>query len=101
MVNRSEVNFHIPLGIYRVFEREREDIAKNKNRVRRNESNDRLQNGNFEYYWSNSEINRYLTQLTLFYGDICHTETLGKYYLTFDKYGRNGQMMIIIIIIRF
>jgi len=31
----------------------------------------------FDHFWSFSTINNYLTHLTLFYGDICHTETLG------------------------
>lgn len=35
---------------------------------------------NFNNYWTFGEINRYLTQLTVLYGDICHTETLGFSY---------------------
>lgn len=66
--------------MHRVFERERQDNAKIKNRVRNTENSSPLRNGNFEYYWSYSEINRFLTQLTLSYGDICHTETLGQYF---------------------
>lgn len=31
----------------------------------------------FFWFWSYSEINRYLTYLTMSFGDICETETLG------------------------
>lgn len=64
----------------RVFERERREKAENANRRRNLESGSRARFTDFSYYYTNTEINRYLTELTLFYGDICHTETLGFSY---------------------
>lgn len=72
----------------RVFEHERQDNA--KNRMRNIVSNGQSRNSNFEYYWSYSEMNRFLTQLTLSYGDICRTETLGQYFVSFVRNRRNG-----------
>lgn len=82
LLTGTKINFHFSLKIYRVFERERQDKAEAKNRMSKIETSGQPRNGNFEYYWSYSEINRYLTQLTLLYGDICHTETLGQHYFS-------------------
>lgn len=60
----------------RAIERERED-----NKFRGDEQrNSQPGAGNFYYYWSYSQINNYLTQLTKFYGDRCQTETVGFSY---------------------
>jgi len=61
-------------NVERVFERERQERAENEIRLGNLKSQPRA---DFRHYWSFTEINRYLTHLTMFYGDICHTETLG------------------------
>lgn len=63
--------------MHRVFERERQEKAENEIRLRNLESSGQSQVNSFAYFWSYSQINRFLTQLTLSHGDICHTETLG------------------------
>lgn len=63
--------------MYRVFERERQEKAANEIRLNRLESQGQPRTSDFNHFWSLSEINRFLTQLTLQYGDICETETLG------------------------
>jgi len=61
-------------NVERVFERERLENLQNKAKSR---PKGQLGSGNFNYFWAFSQINSYLTQLTMHYGDICHTETLG------------------------
>lgn len=68
------------ISCYRVFERERNEKAENEMRLLSLESQDQSRFSDFNHFWSFSEINRYLTHLTLLYGDICHTETLGFSY---------------------
>lgn len=59
-----------------MFQHERQE-----NKLRRHfEHGNQLGAGNFNNYWSFGEINRYITQLTILYGDLCHTETLGFSY---------------------
>lgn len=59
-----------------MLQRERQDI-----KLRRMEhKSQRPGVANFNNYWTYGEINRHLTQLTLLYGDLCHTETLGFSY---------------------
>ncbi|KAJ6635727.1 Carboxypeptidase B [Pseudolycoriella hygida] len=64
-------------NVERVFERERQEKAENEMRLLRMESQGQSRFSDFNHFWSFSEINRYLTHLTIQYGDICHTETLG------------------------
>lgn len=52
-------------------------MAENEIRLRGMESKNQPRYADFNHFWSNSEINRYLTHLTMNYGDICETETLG------------------------
>lgn len=61
----------------RVFERERQEKAANEIRLKNLEANGHPRFDDFNWFWSYSEINRYMTHLTLIYGDICQTETLG------------------------
>lgn len=61
----------------RIFERERKEKAENELRLQNLESKGQSRMGDFNNFWSYSQMNRFLTQLTMNYGDICHTETLG------------------------
>lgn len=83
MSTKQGLHFTFSYHIYRVFERERQEKAENKLRQRNIESTSQSRAANFNNYWSYGEINRYLTELTMKYGDLCHTETLG-----FSYYGR-------------
>jgi len=60
-----------------VFERERAEKAANEIRLQKLESEGQPRYGDFYWFWSFSEINRYMTHLSIYYGDICETETLG------------------------
>ncbi|XP_037052118.1 carboxypeptidase B-like [Bradysia coprophila] len=64
--------------VERVFQRERRDLQENK--LHQLEPNSRTGAGNFNLFWTFPEINRYITQLTMLYGDLCHTETVGFSY---------------------
>lgn len=64
----------------RVFERERNEKSENEIRLRRLESRGQPRFSDFNHFWSFSEINRFLTHLTVLYGDICEAETLGFSY---------------------
>lgn len=77
----SNVNLCILLD--RVFERERQEKVENEIRLKNLESRGQSRLADFSHFWSYTEINRYLTFLTLHYGDVCHTETLG-----FSREGR-------------
>lgn len=72
---------HFKLKVYiiddRVFERERQEAVENEIRLRKLESNGQPKYSDFNHFWSFSEINRFLTNLAIQYGDICETETLG------------------------
>lgn len=46
-------------------------------RLRQMESLGQSRLSDFNHFWSFSEINRFLTRMTMQYGDICDTETLG------------------------
>lgn len=61
----------------RLFEREREEKAANEIRLSNLESLGQSRFSDFNHFWSYSEINRFLTHLTMQYGDICETQTLG------------------------
>jgi len=64
-------------NVERVFERERKVQEESEIRLKNLESKGQPRYGNFNWFWSYSEINAYMTHLTMLYGDICHTETLG------------------------
>lgn len=61
----------------RSFERERAEKAANEIRLARLESEGRPRYADFYWFWSYSEVNRYLTHLALNFGDVCEAETLG------------------------
>lgn len=63
--------------MHRVFERERQEKDEYEIRLRNLESRGQSIFADFSYFWSYSQINDYLTHVTLNYGDISHTETLG------------------------
>lgn len=65
------------LSTRRAFERERQEKAANEMRLRSLESRGQPRFSDFNHFWSYSEINRFLTHLSVQYGDICQTETLG------------------------
>lgn len=67
----------IVIHTYRIFERERQEKAENEIRLSKLESRGQSRFTDFNHFWSNSQINSFLTHLSLFYGDICHTQTLG------------------------
>ncbi|XP_037029998.1 carboxypeptidase B-like [Bradysia coprophila] len=67
-------------NVERVFERERNEKSENEIRLSRLESQGQPRFSDFNHFWSFSEINRFLTHLTLQYGDICEAETLGFSY---------------------
>lgn len=62
---------------HRVFQRERLEKAENEIRLRNLESGGQSRFSDFNHFWSFSQINNFLTHLTIQYGDVCHTETLG------------------------
>lgn len=65
------------LVLHRVFERERQEKAENEIRLNKMESQGQSRFSDFNHFWSFSEINRFLTHLSVQYGDICDIETLG------------------------
>ncbi|KAG4072008.1 hypothetical protein HA402_010945 [Bradysia odoriphaga] len=64
-------------NVERSFERERAEKAANEIRLAKLESEGRPRYADFYWFWTYSEINRYITFLTMNFGDICEAETLG------------------------